>query len=90
MSAIRARSKSMSPGRRAAVARPVSWRLRARPRVDVLGAFGDLRKHGHAVGQHLDEPEGDGQVVLSWPVRYHISPTCKVATSGACPGNTPK
>ena len=41
-------------------------RLGARD-VDVLGPLGDLRQHGHAIRQHLDEAAGDRQVVLLLP-----------------------
>ena len=68
ISAMRARSKSMSA---AAVGQPLLGallrRLGARD-VDVLRPLGDLRQHGHPVGQHLDEAERDRQVVLLLPV----------------------
>ena len=90
-SAIRARSKSMSiVGLREPLFGALLRRLGARD-VDLVGRLGDLREDRHAVGLHFGEAERDRQVVLLLALAGTTArPTCSSASSGVCPGRTPK
>ena len=90
MSAMRARSKSMSTaGSRDSFLGPLFRGFRAR-HIDLFGAFRDLGQDRHAIGLDFGEAKRDGQVVLLVAVAVPISPAPSTASSGACPGRTPK
>ena len=59
--------------------------------VDLFRTLGDFGKDGDAIGQHLGKPERDREGrYFSLPLRYHNSPAFSIASSGVCPGSTPK
>ena len=89
ISAIRARSKSISDGDAHQFLGALQAGLGARD-VDLFGALGDLREHRDTVGQHLREAERDRQVMLLRPAVPTSFPAPSSASSGVCPGSTPK